>query len=428
MKRARRLIAIAVVGVLAAGCGDSAPVVAPTPAPSAAPSFATSGPTVPDPPSDAGPAASPSGSAVQTNPGPSPASGSDWRALRWTGPVSISATAAPFDILLFAGSYVVVGTDGDRTTAWTSPDFATWTPASVDGLPLADAAIGSPLAGPDGLLSLGVHGRLHCGTGEGATCDPLPVAIWTSPDGRSWHGRAAPPVFAGATIARFGAGPGGLVAVGDTGWDHPAIWFSADGVAWRKESLRSTIFRHAMFFGLTAFRGGWVLTGQTNPIQEFCCGGADDSKMKAAAWFSADGRTWSRASVESPARESMGDAYAGSDGLVSGGFDVIWVSTDGQSWRIGPSKPDIAPVASDGERIIAVSQEVDNGLGLWVSSDGRSWQALADAGSASAKPAWNSTTGSPDSFRLLPRGLAILGTDGEDATSPMWLATPTGFP
>jgi hypothetical protein len=298
----------------------------------------------------------------------------------------------------------------------------------VDGLPLADAAIGRPVAGPGGLLSLGVHGRLHCGTGEGATCDPLPVAIWTSSDGRSWHGRAAHAVFAGATIAGVAVGPGGIVAVGDTGWDHPAIWFSADGQAWSRESLPAATFRHAQFSGLTLFHGRWVLTGQTDPNEPACCTGTPSKQLKAAAWYSDDGKDWSRASVEAPAHETIFDPFAGSGGLAAGGFDWTWLSVDGRSWRPGPANLEVGSVASNGERIIGASQGDTNELGLWTSTDGRSWQALADAGSASAKPAWNSTTGSPDSFRLLPSGLAILGIDGEDSTSPMWLATPTSAP
>lgn len=294
----------------------------------------------------------------------------------------------------------------------------------MDGLPLRDAGIGWPVEGPGGLVALGVHGRLHCGTGEGATCDPLPVAIWTSPDGRSWHGRAAPAAFKGATIRQVAAGPGGIVAAGDTGWDHPAIWFSADGAAWTRESLPAALFRHAEFDGLAAFRGRWVLTGLTDPVKPECCVGSSSKELKAAAWFSADGKHWSRASVESPAQESIGFPFAGSGGLASGGFDRNWVSADGSSWRIGPSDPDFGPVASDGERIIGFSQGDDDGLELWVSTDGRSWQALADAGDTSSKPSWQD----PQAYFLLPAGLAIVGDTGTSDSLPVWLATPASAP
>jgi len=416
--RARQLIAIVIVGVLAVGCGDSAPVVTPTPSP--VPSVATAQPSATVQPSGVSPTASPSGGPAQATPSPSPTPGPDWTALRWAQPVTLSADATPpDDILQWRGAYVALGTDRDRAAAWISTDFATWTPASVEGFPLRDARIGFPVAGPDGLVSLGVHGRLHCGTGEGSTCDPQPIAIWTSADGRSWHGRAAPAVFKGATIAAVAAGPDGIVAVGDTGWDHPAAWFSTDGRSWSRERLPAAMFRHAVFYGLTAVRGRWVLTGMTDPSKPQCCAGGTSKDIKAAAWFSAEGRSWSRASVESPAEEAIGLAFAGSGGLASGGFDRNWLSADGSSWLSGPTDPDFGPVASDGDRIIGYSQGDDDGLELWVSTDGRSWQVLADAGDASAKPSW----GAPNAYFLLRAGLAIVGRDGS-----LWLATPTRAP
>jgi hypothetical protein len=132
--------------------------------------------------------------------------------------------------------------------------------------------------------------------------------------------------------------------------------------------------------------------------------------------------------VESAAHGTILDPFAGSGGLAAGGFDWTWLSADGRSWRPGQVNPEVGPVASDGERIIGASRGSGNELDLWVSTDGRSWQAHADAGDASAKPAWNSTTGSADYFRLLASGLAIRGSDGEDSSSPMWGATPTGSP
>jgi hypothetical protein len=420
MMRARRPIAIAIVGVLAIGCGDVAPVVTPTPTPSPAPSVATAQPSGTLPPVGAGPTASSGGGPAQATPSPSPTPRPDWTALRWAQPVTLSATATPpGDILFWRGSYVALGSDGGRPAAWTSPDFATWTPASVEGLPLADAGIGFPVAGPHGLVALGVHGRLHCGTGEGATCDPQPVAVWTSADGRSWRGRAAPKVFAGATIRAVAAGPGGIVAVGDTGWDHPAAWFSPDGRSWSRERLPVALFRHAEFQGLTAYRGRWVLTGLTDPEQVMCCTGSFHARLKAAAWYSADGRSWKRATVESAKQETMFFADAGPGGLVSGGFDTDWVSADGRSWRTSPRDPDIGAVASDGERMIGVSQGDDDELELWVSTDGRSWQALTDAGDVGAKPSWQVA----HDFYLLPAGLAIVSSDGL-----LWLARPTGSP
>ena len=423
--RARRLIATAVVGALALGCGDStSPVASPT-----TPSIVTAQPSGTARPSGEGPSASPSASSAQVTPRPSPSPATGWTALSWRKPARLPAGAFPVDVLLWRGAYVALGTVGTRAAAWTSTDFATWTTASVDGLPLGDARIGLPAAAPGGLVSLGVHGREHCTTGEGSTCDPVPVAVWMSADGRSWHGRAAPAAFAGATVAAVAAGPGGIVAVGDTGWDHPAIWFSADGAAWSRESLPAALFRHAVFHGLTLFRGRWVLTGATDPRKPTCCGGNSAKGLNAAAWFSADGRSWSRAGVESAADLWIDAPVAGSAGLVawrpSDDYDSNWLSSDGRSWRPGPSGAEAYPVAGDGERVIGYSQGDGGGLELWVSADGSSWQALADAGDANAKPSWDGVRhGAANTYFLLPTGLAVIGSD--DSGSPLWLATPTG--
>jgi hypothetical protein len=420
MMRARRLLALAIVGVIAVGCGDAAPIVVQTREPHLASGAATSEPTAPAPPSSVGPTASPSRGVAQATPSASPTSGPDRTALRWAKPASISADAYPGDILFWQGTYIAIGSDGNKPATWTSPDLARWTRGSLEGFPLRDAGIGEPLEAPrGGLIALGVHGRLRCDVGEGATCDPRPIAIWTSADGRSWHGRAAPTVFAGATIAAVAAGPGGILVVGDTGWDHPAAWFSADGRSWSRERLPAALFRHAEFQGLTAYRGRWVLTGLTDPEQVMCCTGSFHARLKAAAWYSADGRSWKRASVESAKQETMFFADASPGGLVSGGFDTDWVSADGRSWRTSPRDPDIGAVASDGNRIIGVSQGDDDELELWVSTDGRSWQALTDAGDVGAKPSWQVA----HDFYLLPAGLAIVGSDGS-----VWLARPTSAP
>ena len=328
------------VGFLAVGCGDATPVVTPTPRPSLDSGVATPAPTAPAPTSAGGPTTSPSGGAAQATPSPTPTTASDWTALRWSQPVTISATALPADILFWQGAYVAVGSDGTGGTdgtvaaAWTSPDFATWTPASLDGLPLKDAAIGWPVARPGGgLVSLGGHGRIRCGTGAGATCDPRPVAIWTSADGR-WPAPAGPrprssrarrsrrsrrgPMASWPSATPAGP-PGDLVLSGR----HELT----------KEALPAGVFRHAEFSGLTAYRDRWVLTGLTDPVKPACCTGSDSKELKAAAWFSEDGRSWSRASVEPAAEETIFLPFAGSDGLAAGRIGWTWLSADGSSWR-----------------------------------------------------------------------------------------------
>src|SRR5262249_5449154 len=170
-------------------------------------------------------------------------------------------------------------------------------------------------------------------------------------------------------------------------------------------------------------------TGLTDPEQVMCCTGSYHARLKAAAWYSADGRSWSRAIVKSPAQETIFFPFAGSGGLAAGGFNSTWLSADGRSWRPGPRGSDVGPVASDGERIIGASQgDGEDVLDLWVSTDGESWQALADAGDTTSKPSWNgSVNGSVNDYVLLPTGLAMIGFDGERTSGTLlWLAQPTG--
>ena len=112
MKRTPRLTAIAIVGVLAIGCGDSALVVSPTPG-----TLARLGDR--DVPGVGHRLAVGRGDhrvADRQRGGGHPGLiGSASRrldALRWSQPVTISVTAVPADILFWQGAYVAVGSDG----------------------------------------------------------------------------------------------------------------------------------------------------------------------------------------------------------------------------------------------------------------------------------------------------------------------------
>ena len=57
-----------------------------------------------------------------------------------------------------------------------------------------------------------------------------------------------------------------------------------------------------------------------------------------------------------------------------------------------------------------------------VSSDGTTWQPLADTGATAAMPRW---PGQPNptisSVRVTAGGLIVLGFDGRDGSSPIWI-------
>jgi hypothetical protein len=71
------------------------------------------------------------------------------------------------------------------------------------------------------------------------------AAVWTSPDGATWHRNASDPALASAvgeqtSALGAAAGPAGFLVAGDTlrgALLTPLLWTSSDGVAWRRTSL-----------------------------------------------------------------------------------------------------------------------------------------------------------------------------------------------
>jgi hypothetical protein len=190
---------------------------------------------------------------------------------------------------------------------------------------------------------------------------------------------------------------GTLVAGGESVWGEvrPRLWFSDDGEAWHgvddgaggpfdatgDESIRD----------IAAVGDGFVAVGSTT-------GDGQDG----AAWFSADGTSWSRVDAPSlggPGRQALESVVWTGDVVVAGGYasdgngqgqPVIWRSTDGGRWS-NPS----APLALDGDgRTAAADYGVTSlsydGAGI-TASGGNSWRPHS----------WWSSDGG-ESWRLLP--------------------------
>jgi hypothetical protein len=231
-----------------------------------------------------------------------------WRGLRWSTPSVFSDAAFIATIVLFKGGLTAAGqrpgVDGSGQVAfWRSTDGTTWTPLSGGQVTFADAQVNSVVATPSGLVAWGTLGQPACtGQGEGqVTCAPTPVMLWTSPDGSNWARITDTSMFAGATIQTITGGPHGLVAVGDTGWDHPAIWVSDSGATWRRLVLPSAVFAAAHFSDVRASAAGYVLAGGTGTQQASVTGGPLSTvTVVAAGWWSPDGRTWTKATVQRP--------------------------------------------------------------------------------------------------------------------------------
>ena len=419
----RRFLATALVLILA-GCADQPP---PTAAPS---SSATSAPF----PSVDEATTLPLPTIVPTP--PLTGDGGQWTALDWRAPVPTKPLEDVADVIAWNGVYIAVGQfqndqGGLQAAAWISADWSSWHRTLLDAPPAGSSSLASVLEVGSRLVAIGSSGAQHCvpPEGEGQRCDPLPIAMWSSTDGQSWEQEAAAPVLDGATIASAVAGAGGMILVGDKGWDEPRIWASVDGTQWQAVALPAEVFANAHFVAVAAIADGWVLTGSVGGSEPVCCIGTKSDTVPAA-WFSSDGVTWHKAAVLGAAGaigDQIGPVFVGADGMIAAGQGEVsrgWGSTDGRTWTAAAPQPDnpIFAQASDGRRIIGSSFAPDDRVAMWVSSDGATWSPLTALGAADRMPSWSADTGpTADVDVLFPDALGLVGQDATGRTL-MWLA------
>jgi hypothetical protein len=395
----------------------------------------------------------PSGSAPST-PAPSvvlPVTG-EWRGLSWSETAVIPDSQYGInDIVAWNGGFVAVGfvpvpygsagTADEQVAFWSSPDGTTWTRTGIDGTPFTAGAVSGLVATSSGIVAWGTLGQATCtGQGEGMTCDPTPVMLWTSPNGAKWTQVADVSMFGGATVTNVTVGAQGLVAAGDTGWDSPAIWVSVTGATWQRLTLPTSTFAAAHFSSVRATAAGYVLAGATGGTAPVSGGVAAPSTGVAAAWWSPDGRTWTKGTVNrtSGIGTSLGSIDVGASGMVAvgsaegGKAAAAWTSTDGRTWQpiaLGyfgaptpaagvPTLPGLV-VRSDGTHLVAIDEDQSSIL-MWISSDGVNWRRLAFSGSTDTIP---STYG--NAF-VVAGGLIVLGQQGSSPAVPVWRLTATG--
>ncbi|MFI5259537.1 MAG: hypothetical protein ACHQ01_08020 [Candidatus Limnocylindrales bacterium] len=186
------------------------------------------------------------------------------------------------------------------------------------------------------------------------------------------------------------------------------IWATADGLTWTKQSDIAAIQspgtdRQTLIAASPNGRGGAVVVGSEQTT---------DGTDRTAAWWTTDGQSWGRASVEGPAGRML--SVAGRpDGLVAVGITATfsgeaaaWRSTDGGSSWTSVSLPgggrDAVDVTVWGDRFVAIGRSQDaNQLMLWTSSDGASWSLVQSPSDPSFSPS-----------HLIPFGnaLVVLGS------------------
>jgi len=187
----------------------------------------------------------------------------------------------------------LAGSDADdviwsRPAVWLSPDGAEWTRVwegeRVSG---SHAFLGAVAVSPDGVL-------VAVGSGQNELDEPV-AAVWTSTDAHLWE-RVEPnsPAFGDQTDPNIlmpvdvAWGSSGFIAVGGQGGSQVAIWHSPDGRSWTRIETADQPFGTGGTLGsVAALQSGFVAAGP----------GFDDFNgppvpPPVTLWTSVDGSTW----------------------------------------------------------------------------------------------------------------------------------------
>jgi hypothetical protein len=196
------------------------------------------------------------------------------------------------------------------------------------------------------------------------TADDHP-AIWRRASNGSWTLESTASLSAvtgSAGLASVADGPAGWIAVGATSdgrSTEPVVLASADGVHWQPvTSLTAQAGTGTEFLGVAAGRSGYVVVGRQ------MVGG----RTFAVLWYSADLRSWTsddNDGLDGRLSASTANAItATADGFVAvgshGADPTLWVSADGQHWRLdsmsppaGAASATLSSVAASGANVVA---------------------------------------------------------------------------
>ncbi len=413
LQRVRRLrssppkpMANATVAIIAAlafalvACGTGGSVPSPTPIPSG--SIHSLEPS-PSHTASVSPSGTPSPSeAPIVRPTPVPPS---WTDLNWSDPITPfpyqpAADAGPFgttvtinDIAQWNGGYVGVGTI-DRGLPCAEAGFF----RSADGLHW-DVAFTAP-SGDDRTPTMCPQFVARVGNDLVALGQER---IWRSEDGIAWTEvdstslRSLWGPSGAEELVAVTAGPSGIVVIGRPANTFESIVaFSPNGREWTPISLPARDM--AIVWDATAYGHGFVIVGRDGRPDESYAN-VRPGVGSPAAWFSADGLTWSETKVAPTAVKggvltrvlpAAGGLFAiGNDVAVTASYEEIdavgaWTSIDGRSWqKVGTLQslvPQAAMLGSNGTDLVALQ----NGTTMWISTDGRGWRPVSITGSLRA--------------------------------------------
>lgn len=265
-----------------------------------------------------------------------------------------------FDIAAGDGGVVVVGGErawGDvRPRVWHSTDGEAW--QTVDGGsegPFAQsgqASISSVTAFGEGFVAVGwerVDGQQN-------------GLAWYSPDGTNWEAIDAPSLGGDGrqALLSVATADGRVVAggysAGGAGQGQPVVWRSEDGISWGEASEPLELADSR----LTTASDLMVQSLDVHDSTLYASGGA---RARPHMWRSSDaGRTWEALPQPSASRfpdgvELVDTATDGSSTVAIGseplvmrlGDDDRWLSTTGDAFPNGGSKPVATSVVIDGD-------------------------------------------------------------------------------
>ena len=180
--------------------------------------------------------------------------------LTWTDATVPPEQSNPWMLVPFSGRLLMLGETFKTTTgAWASDDGSIWT--AVGTAPLGMRAAVD--AGGFGLVAVG-----HAGSIPG---------VWTTATTDAWIDVAEPEGNDqdGTELYGVAAGPGGVVAIGDTA-GRAAAWSSRDLATWTRPF--DTFGENAYLSSVSNVRGVFLIAGRR--------------KDRAVVWSSPDGRSW----------------------------------------------------------------------------------------------------------------------------------------
>ncbi|HYB85643.1 MAG TPA: hypothetical protein VEC76_02240 [Streptosporangiaceae bacterium] len=327
------------------------------------------------------------------------------------------------------GGQVAVGHANGEPAIWLRPANGQWARMAVEAPPSwygTGPGLTTVVHGGEGWLAVGGEGSQAgsvvpvgaAGTLDSATAlaGQQPILL-TSPDGTTWRPAAGAASLAvpGVTLTGATAGPSGYVVAGirdDHGRPAAALWWSADLTSW-------------------APQGSWVGTGPAGAASALLAVASGQGGFAAvgaagahpAVWLSHDGQSWrlrplavpagaSSAVLQRVAIQGRRIAALGVEARPAGPVPFAAVSVNGGStWREialpVPARPaGVTALASVGGGFLAAGTLGAGGgqdVIVWWSADGLTWKAVRPAGK------WLSVAGAQQITGLSVSGTTLTG-------------------